>query len=490
MSLRSATSSARRQQEAEIAAAQERERAAAAARAARLAVAELAAARAEVEAAEAADAARAAAAELEVLRGSRAGSSASVDDNTDEEFRLAREAAREQAAQWAAAHPHGGARGGNPDRRRRAAGEGARGGSPDGRRRAGGAPGGGDRVDGDRGLYRRHGSPSPDRYHGRHMAQAIVRDIGPGVGRPTLTKTNYIEWAALMRVRLQVRQMWEAVRYGDVDYHEDRRALDALIAAVTPEMQFSLSHKRTAKEAWDAIAATRIGSDRARKTTLQALRKEWENLAFKPGEDVDDFALRLNTLLQKMVQFGDDTYDEERAVEKLFRCIPEKYKQIARSIESLLDLSTMTIEEAIGRLKVVDSDESHAPSGPITIGGKLHLTREQWEACQGDKKGGPPRHEAANAASRARRVEAPRPGCEDMLRVVPVEVSKAAPSATRSRHETTTVTTAASLATGPGLSTATTWPGQRRTGGGGSAPSTCKHRAISSDTDRSGIPPP
>jgi hypothetical protein len=89
-----------------------------------------------------------------------------------------------------------------------------------------------------------------------------------------------------------------------------------------------------------------------------------------------------------MVQFGDDTYDEERAVEKLFRCIPEKYKQIARSIESLLDLSTMSIEEAIGRLKVVDGDEPQPLSGPITIGGKLHLTREQWEACQGDGKKG------------------------------------------------------------------------------------------------------
>jgi hypothetical protein len=30
--------------------------------------------------------------------------------------------------------------------------------------------------------------------------------------------------------------------------------------------------------------------------SLQTLRKEWENLAFKSGEDVDDFALRLNTL--------------------------------------------------------------------------------------------------------------------------------------------------------------------------------------------------
>jgi hypothetical protein len=183
------------------------------------------------------------------------------------------------------------------------------------------------------------------------------------------------DWAAMMRVRLQVRHMWVAVQYDDVDYYEERRALDALIAAVPPEMQFSLSQRRTAKEAWDAIAATHIDSDCARKTTLQALRKEWENPTFKPGEDVDDFALRLNTLFQKMVQFGDDTYDEERVVEKLFHCILEKYKQIARSIESWLDLST-TIEEAIGRLKVIDSDEPQALFRPITIGRKLYLTRE------------------------------------------------------------------------------------------------------------------
>jgi hypothetical protein len=133
---------------------------------------------------------------------------------------------------------------------------------------------------------------------------------------------------------------------------------------------------------------TRISSDRARKTTLQAILKEWENLAFKPGEDVDDFALCLNTLHQKMVQFSDNTYGEERAIEKLFHCIPEKYKQIARSTESLLDFSTMLIKEAIGHLKVIDCDEPQPPSVPISIGGKLYLTQEQWEACQGDGKKG------------------------------------------------------------------------------------------------------
>jgi hypothetical protein len=260
---------------------------------------ELAAARVEVEAAAAADAARAAAAEVEALRASSTGSSVSADDDRDNELKLAREAAREQAAQWAAAHPQG-RRGGSPDECGRAGGApggGARdghaldgGGSPDRRGCAGGW------VDRDRDLYRRRGSPSPDRYHGHHEIQDIVRDVGPGGGWTTLTNTNYVEWTTMMRVRLQMRHMWEAVRYGDVDYYEERRALDALIAAVPSEMQFSLSKKRTGKEAWDAIAAARIGSDCARKTMLQALRKEWENLTFKPGEDVDDFALRLNTL--------------------------------------------------------------------------------------------------------------------------------------------------------------------------------------------------
>jgi hypothetical protein len=157
-----------------------------------------------------------------------------------------------------------------------------------------------------------------------------------------------------------------------------------------------------------------MGSDRARKTTLQALRKKWENLAFKPGEDVDDFALCLNTLQQKMMQFG-----EERAVEKLFRCIPEKYKQIARSIESLLDLSTMSIEEAIGHLKVVDSDEPQPLSGPITVGGKLYLTREQWEACQGDGKKGESSLDGRPQARQAAQGAWRRPRREDVPRVAP-----------------------------------------------------------------------
>ena len=72
-------------------------------------------------------------------------------------------------------------------------------------------------------------------------------------------------------------------------------------------MHSSLTNKQTAKDAWDAIAAARIGSNRARRSTLQKLRQEWENLAFKTDKDIDDFALRLNTLMQQLARYGDAT---------------------------------------------------------------------------------------------------------------------------------------------------------------------------------------
>jgi hypothetical protein len=111
-SQRSVASSAQHWQEAEVATVKERERAVAetaatAARVARLVMAELAAAREEVEAAAAADAAHAAVAELEALHASSTDSSVSANDDRYNKLKLAREAAREQAMQWAAAHPQG-----------------------------------------------------------------------------------------------------------------------------------------------------------------------------------------------------------------------------------------------------------------------------------------------------------------------------------------------------------------------------------------------
>ena len=128
------------------------------------------------------------------------------------------------------------------------------------------------------------------------VIQAVYKDSGGSTTWPMLSKTNYHEWASIMKLKLQARQLWDAIEYGDLPHHEDRRTVKALIAAVPQEMQMPLSEKATAKEAWDSLATARIGGERARRTALQRLRREWELLSFRPGEQAEDFTLRLIAL--------------------------------------------------------------------------------------------------------------------------------------------------------------------------------------------------
>jgi hypothetical protein len=189
-------------------------------------------------------------------------------------------------------------------------------------------------------VGRRRQSPSPEWRRGRcgrsPVLQTIYRDSGAGTPWPMLTKANYHEWSLMMKVKLQTRRLWEVAHVGSVSYDDDHRAMEALCAAVPTELGTSLANKATMKLAWEAIAVARVGGDRVHQATLQRLRGEWEGLAFQPGEQVKDFALRLTNLMEQMARNGDTDLTEERAVKFLY-CMPKKYTQIVMSIEMLPD---------------------------------------------------------------------------------------------------------------------------------------------------------
>jgi hypothetical protein len=104
------------------------------------------------------------------------------------------------------------------------------------------------------------------------VVQRVVREVSGGISYPVLTKTNYSNWALLMKVKLKARALWSAVEKGGADVQEEMMALDALCSAVPPEMVPSIAKMETAKEAWDAIATMRVGDGRVKKSTAQQLR--------------------------------------------------------------------------------------------------------------------------------------------------------------------------------------------------------------------------
>jgi hypothetical protein len=47
-------------------------------------------------------------------------------------------------------------------------------------------------------------------------------------------------------------------------------------------------------------------------------------------------------------------------------------------METLLDLSALSIKEVTGRLKAVDDHDEAPPTNSVTNDGKLLFTEEQW----------------------------------------------------------------------------------------------------------------
>jgi len=110
-----------------------------------------------------------------------------------------------------------------------------------------------------------------------------VREVS-GTSWPMLTRTNYGEWAVTMKVKLRARRLWNAIDKGTDNEEDDMSAMETILAAVPTEYREPLGAKKTAKEAWEAIVAMRVGSDRAKKATAQLLKQEYANLKFKDGE--------------------------------------------------------------------------------------------------------------------------------------------------------------------------------------------------------------
>jgi hypothetical protein len=104
----------------------------------------------------------------------------------------------------------------------------------------------------------------------------VVKEASASVQYPTLTRTNYNEWSLLMKVNMQAQGIWHAIKPEEedvIEYREDRLAIAAILRAVPPEMLASLTTKRTAQSAWEAIRSHRVGVQKVREANAEQLRK-------------------------------------------------------------------------------------------------------------------------------------------------------------------------------------------------------------------------
>jgi hypothetical protein len=215
----------------------------------------------------------------------------------------------------------------------------------------------------------------------------VVREFGGGAPNwPMLTKTNYTQWSLVMKIKMEARDLWEAIEPGGVSLRVDRMALDAITSAVPPEMVASLAAKDSALEAWKAVKERRIGSDQVQRTEAQRLLREFENMRFNSGECVDDYTTRLQNIVAALEIVG-ETITPRRVVEKLLRTVPRSLRQVAVAIQVSANLATQTLEDASGRLRAAQDAEAEDDGAPLPgADGKLYLTMDQWDARRRERR--------------------------------------------------------------------------------------------------------
>lgn len=88
-------------------------------------------------------------------------------------------------------------------------------------------------------------------------------------------------------------------------------APEAICKSVPPEMLETIANKPSAKAAWDDLKTANLGIERVRRAQAHTLRWEFDGMAFKDGESIDDFAVRISGVVQQLRTLGDDFTDVE-----------------------------------------------------------------------------------------------------------------------------------------------------------------------------------
>ena len=116
-------------------------------------------------------------------------------------------------------------------------------------------------------------------------------------------------------------------------------------------MLAQFDNKVTAKETWESLRTMNVGVERVKKAKIQMLKREFEILMMQEEDFVANFAAKLTRLVANMRSLG-EKIAEGIIVSKLLRATPAKYDPIMSSIEQFGDLDTMTLDEAIGSLRI------------------------------------------------------------------------------------------------------------------------------------------
>ena len=200
-----------------------------------------------------------------------------------------------------------------------------------------------------------------------------------------LSERNYDTWFIKMRTILRAQDIWEFVTIGypkqadqvaelaltnvervllKENRKKDNKALGLIQQGLSESIFPKISSVESSKKAWDTLETCYQGVTKVKNVKLQNLIRDFENLKMNNSETVDNFMTQVMSVVNQLRQYG-EYFQDQRVIEKLLRCFPNKFEAVVVPIEEFKNLSQMHIDELTGSLLSHESRMNRYDDTPL-----------------------------------------------------------------------------------------------------------------------------
>ncbi|GJT04929.1 retrovirus-related pol polyprotein from transposon TNT 1-94 [Tanacetum coccineum] len=197
--------------------------------------------------------------------------------------------------------------------------------------------------------------------------------------RPPLFKSSFIYWKNRFETYVKSKDLdlWHVITNGDFQpiVQNPKTKLDEVIPF---EKQIDVPKKRlaknneakmviynalprkkyerifmcnTAKEIWKTLLITHQGNSQVKDNKIDLLVQQYEQFVISEDESIDSAFARFNTIITSLKAL-DEGYSSKNYVRKFLRALHPKWRAKVTAIEESKDLTSLSLDELIGNLKV------------------------------------------------------------------------------------------------------------------------------------------
>ena len=153
-----------------------------------------------------------------------------------------------------------------------------------------------------------------------------------------LVETGYIEPEEGVGVTETQQNKLEELKLKDL------KVKNYLFQAIDRTILETILEKNTSKQIWDSMKRKYEGNARVKRSILQTLRKEFETLEMKTGENITDYFAKVMIVASK-IRTSREQMRDVTIVEKILRSLTDRFNYIVCSIEESRDIDVLSIDE-------------------------------------------------------------------------------------------------------------------------------------------------